>query len=80
MLTEINDHRENLIIYYLVFLIGLEFVLRFGFGFSVWLFTKRPVRTKTKRNLRLSEVQESGPLTRCESESEHVESVNGRAY
>ena len=46
MLTEINDHRE-MIVYYLVFLIGLEFVLRFGFGFSVWLFTKRPVKTKS---------------------------------
>lgn len=42
MLTEVNDHRET-VVYYLLFLIGLEFVLRFGFGFSVWLFTKRPV-------------------------------------
>ncbi len=48
-LTNINDHRET-IVYYLIFLIGLEFVLRFGFGFSVWLFTKRPVKTdKPKR-------------------------------
>lgn len=46
MLKGVNDYREA-IVYYLLFLIGLEFVLRFGFGFSVWLFTKRPVRTKT---------------------------------
>ena len=53
-LTNINDHRET-IVYYLIFLIGLEFVLRFGFGFSVWLFTKRPVKTdKPKRARRVN--------------------------
>ncbi len=45
MLTDVNDHRET-VVYYLLFLIGLEFVLRFGFGFGVWLFAKRPVRSK----------------------------------
>lgn len=45
ILTDVNDHRET-IVYYLLFLICLEFVLRFGFGFSIWLFTKRPVRSK----------------------------------
>ncbi len=40
-----NDHRET-ILYYLLFLIGLELVLRFGFGFGVWLVTKRPVNPR----------------------------------
>ena len=47
MLADINDHRET-VFYYLLFLIALELVLRFGFGFSVWLFTKRPVRSKQR--------------------------------
>ncbi len=42
-IENVSDHGEA-IVYYLVFLIALELVLRFGFGFSVWLFTKRPVR------------------------------------
>ena len=46
-LQGVNDHRE-LIVYYLLFLIALELVLRFGFGFSVWLFTKRPVRNTAR--------------------------------
>ena len=46
-LTNVTDHGET-IVYYLLFLIALELVLRFGFGFSVWLFTKRPVRTKPR--------------------------------
>ena len=46
-LTNVTDHGET-IVYYLLFLIALELVLRFGFGFSVWLFTKRPVRQKPR--------------------------------
>ena len=46
-LQDVNDYWET-IAYYLVFLIGLEFVLRFGFGFSVWLFRKTPVRPRSK--------------------------------
>ncbi len=44
-LTEVSDHGET-VVYYLLFLIGLEFVLRFGFGLHAWLFKKRPARTK----------------------------------
>ncbi len=44
-LQGVDNHRET-IVYYLLFLIALELVLRFGFGFSVWLFTKRPVKSK----------------------------------
>lgn len=58
MLGDINDHRET-IVYYLVFLIGLEFVLRFGFGFSVWLFTKRPVKPKAPK--RAQQTNEPAP-------------------
>ncbi len=50
-LEDVGDHAEA-IVYYLVFLIALELVLRFGFGFSVWLFTKRPVRTKARPVIR----------------------------
>ena len=42
-LQGVDEYRER-IVYYLAFLIGLELVLRFGFGFSIWLFTARPVR------------------------------------
>ena len=46
-LQGVDNHRET-IVYYLLFLIGLELVLRFGFGFSVWLFTARPVKSKVQ--------------------------------
>ena len=45
MLNEVNSHLEA-VVYYLLFLIGLELVLRFGFGFGMWFITKRPVRPK----------------------------------
>ncbi len=50
-LQTVEDHLET-IVYYLVFLIGLELVLRIGFGFSVWLFTKRPVKNSTQSSRR----------------------------
>ena len=46
-LQTVDEHLETAV-YYLVFLIGLELVLRFGFGFSVWLFTKRPVKSSAQ--------------------------------
>ena len=45
VLSGINEYRET-IFYYLLFLIGLEFVLRFGFGLSFWMFRKRPAKPK----------------------------------
>ena len=54
MLTDVTNHRET-IVYYLLFLIALELVLRFGFGFSVWLFTRRPVRSKVRPVVRGNE-------------------------
>ncbi len=45
VLSDLNDHREA-IVYYLAFLIGLEFVLRFGFGVSFWMFRQRPVKAR----------------------------------
>ena len=39
-----EEHIDT-IVYYLGFLIALELVLRFGFGFKSWFVTKRPVRT-----------------------------------
>lgn len=70
MLAEVNEHRES-VFYYLLFLIGLEFVLRFGFGFSVWLLTKRPVRT---RALGVATVRDAvSDPDQGEIESEHVE-------
>ncbi len=47
VLSDLNDHREP-IVYYLAFLIGLEFVLRLGFGFSYTLFRQRPSKPAQK--------------------------------
>ena len=45
MLDEVTQHLEA-VVYYLLFLISLELVLRFGFGIKAWFVTKRPVRPK----------------------------------
>lgn len=45
MMEEVPNHLKE-VVYYLLFLIGLELVLRFGFGFKAWFVTRRPVRRK----------------------------------
>ena len=69
MLTDINDHRET-VFYYLLFLIALELVLRFGFGFSIWLFTKRPVRRKP---VSVSDVEDGNDSLEIDEEMSRTE-------